>query len=108
MWDDPRWHEIAKAFVDVENAETGKQIVATIDRLNQLQHNSFHILIDLQTGRMLNDYSGAVDHDAARKNLQEILDNKMQAKSPAVFASKMSKEVRDLLVKYRGATLQVN
>jgi hypothetical protein len=102
--EDPKWAEIARAYLGVEAAKDSREIVQAIDRLNQLQHNSFHVLIDLQTGRMLNDYSNATNDRDARKNLQEILDIKLKARSPSVFASSMSKEVRDILHKYRGAT----
>lgn len=105
MFDDPKWHEIAKAFVAVEQANTDKEIVRSIDFLNQLQHNSFHILIDLQTGRMLTKYEGAVDHDQARKNLQEILDAKLKSTSVHGFISKMGKEIRDLVLKYDPSTI---
>lgn len=101
MWDNPKWAEIAKTFLDVEKAETNQQIVSAIDRLNQLQHNSFHVLIDLQTGRMLRDYTNQSDDREARKRLQEVLDMKLNARSVMDFAAQMSGDVRKLLVQYR-------
>ncbi len=102
--EDPKWAEITQAYLAVENAGTNSAIIGAIDRLNQLQHNSFHVLIDLQTGRMLTDFSNQTDDREARKRLQDILNIKLEAKGPAVFADRMSKEVRTLLKKYRGAT----
>jgi hypothetical protein len=99
--EDPRWAEIAKAYVDLEEATSNSQIVMAADRLFDLQHNSFHVLIDLQTGRMLNDYENASDHEAARGRLQQVLDLKKNARHPSEFADKMSKEIRTLLHKYR-------
>jgi len=104
---DPKWAEIARAYQDVESARTPTQIVAAIDKLNDLQHNSFHVLIDLQTGRMLNDYNNATSHEDARKRVIEILDMKKNARSPVQFAGMMSKDVQKLLVKYRQATIQI-
>jgi hypothetical protein len=98
---DPKWAEIAKAYLAVEKAQTSEEIVQSIDKLNQLQHNSFHILIDLQTGRMLNDYENASSHETARNRLQNILDNKFQAGSVLKFAAQMSEDVRALIKKYR-------
>jgi hypothetical protein len=105
---DPRWADIAKAYLAIDAAKDNHQIISAIDRLNQLQHNSFHVLIDLQTGRMLTDYSNATDDRNARKRLQEILDIKLKARSPVSVASRMSGDVRRLLTKYRGATIQIN
>lgn len=101
MWDNPRWAEIAKTFLDVEASDTPQKIVSAIDRLNQLQHNSFHVLIDLQTGRMLTDYTNQSDDRQARKRLQEVLDMKLNSRSVMDFAGEMSADVRKLLVKYR-------
>lgn len=102
MWDNPRWAEIAKAYVEIEEANTNHEIIRSIDRINQLQHNSFHILIDLQTGRMLTDYTNQVDHNEARKRLQEVLNLKLNATSVNVFKDKMSSDIQKLLTKYRG------
>lgn len=99
--EDPKWAEITKAYLAVDKAITNREIVSAIDTLNQLQHNSFHVLIDLQTGRMLNDFSNATDHNAARARLQEILNIKQNATDVATFAGKMSGDVRKLLTKYR-------
>jgi hypothetical protein len=101
---DPKWAEIAKAYLAVEQATSSKDIIASIDRLNDLQHNSFHVLIDLQTGRMLNKYENATDDREARKRLQEILDLKKNAAKIEEFSPKMSSEVRKLITKYRGTT----
>lgn len=105
--EDPRWAEITKAYLAVEAARSDKEIISTIDRLNQLQHNSFHVLIDLQTGRMLTDFDNQTEDREARQRLQEILNLKLTAKSPVEFASNMSSDIRKLLTKYRASTLQI-
>lgn len=102
VWNDPRWAEIAKAYVAVEEAATSHQIIQSIDRLNQLQHNSFHVLIDLQTGRMLTDHTNSVDDRQARQRLQEVLDIKLKSVNVLDFKDKMSGDVRRTLTKYRG------
>lgn len=104
VWEDPRWAEIAKAFVEVEEARTDDAIIQSIDRINQLQHNSFHVLIDLQTGRMLTDYTNQTDDREARRRLQEVLNLKLNATGVEEFKDKMSSDVRKLVTKYRGAT----
>lgn len=108
VWEDPRWAEIAKAYVAIEEAQTEDQIIQSIDRINQLQHNSFHVLIDLQTGRMLTDYTNQTDDREARKRLQEVLNMKLEATSVEEFKDRMSGDVRKLLHKYRGSTTRVS
>lgn len=107
VFNDPKWAEIARAFVRVESANSIAEMIKSIDALNQLQHNSFHVLIDLQTGRMLNNYENASDDRDARKRLQEVLDIKRNSRSAVEFASSMSKEVRSMMAKYRSASLKV-
>lgn len=107
VWEDPRWAEIAKAFVAIEEAHGDDEIIRSIDRINQLQHNSFHVLIDLQTGRMLTDYTNQTDDREARKRLQEVLNMKLEATSVEDFKDRMSADVRKLLRKYRGSTTRV-
>jgi hypothetical protein len=101
---DPKWHEIAKAYVALEEAAGDCFAMAkAIDFLNDLQHNSFHLLIDLQTGRMLEGESDAqTDYNEARGTLQEVLDMKAKSKTPMQFANKMSKDVSGLLKDNRG------
>ena len=104
MWEDPKWREIAEAFVSLEDASSLDEMMNTIDFLNDLQHNSFHLLIDLQTGRMLEGQSKGETHghhEEARSNLQEILNIKCDAKSPMEFAGKMSSDIRKLVVATR-------
>lgn len=101
VWEDPRWAEIAKAFLAIEEATTNQEIITAIDRINQLQHNSFHVLIDLQTGRMLTNYTNQTDDRQARKRLQEILNLKLTATSTEEFKNQMSPDVRKLITKYR-------
>ncbi len=103
VWEDPRWAEIAKAFVAIEAAHSDDEIIRSIDRINQLQHNSFHVLIDLQTGRMLNNCTNQTDDREARKRLQEVLNMKLEATSVEEFKDRMSPDVRKLLHKYRGS-----
>ncbi len=107
VWEDPRWAEIAKAYVAVEESRTDDEIIRAIDRINQLQHNSFHVLIDLQTGRMLTDYTNQTDDREARKRLQEVLNMKLEATSVEEFKDRMSSDVRKLLHKHRGSTIRV-
>ena len=101
IYENPRWHEIAKAYLAVEAAQTNDQIISSIDRLNQLQHNSFHVLIDLQTGRMLKNFTNESDDREARKVLQEILDVKMKSDTIDKFKDRMSHEVRKLIAAHR-------
>ncbi len=104
--EDPKWAEIVKAYLAVEAARGDDEIIMSIDRLNQLQHNSFHVLIDLQTGRMLTDFSNQASDREARQRLQEVLNLKLTARTPLVFMGEMSSEVRKLLTKYRNTILQ--
>jgi hypothetical protein len=101
----PKWAEIANAFAKIEEANSNSAIISSIDKLNQLQHNSFHILIDLQTGRMLN-INGAHHADAVDR-VKKVLDIKFNAKSPHDFIGEMSKDITNLMIKYRSATIQV-
>lgn len=103
VWEDPRWAEIAKAYVAIESAQTNQEIVLAIDRINQLQHNSFHVLIDLQTGRMLTDYTNQTDDREARQRLQEVLNIKLESAGVEQFKDKMSNDVRKVLHKYRAS-----
>jgi len=101
----PKWHEISEAFLKLEEASDTKAKISTIDFLNTLQHNSFHLLIDLQTGRMLDDQSSGEmhgRHNEAVDVVKEALDIKFGAKSPMEFASRMSKDIRKLMSDYRG------
>lgn len=100
IWDNPRWAEIAKAYLAIESARSDQEIIQSIDRINLLQHNSFHVLIDLQTGRMLRDYSNQSDDRDARKRLQEVLDLKQKSGDVRAFADQMSGDVRKLLNSY--------
>lgn len=102
FFNNPKWSEIAQAFVDLENAHAVDQKIQTIDRLNDLQHNSFHLLIDLQTGRMLDDRSKGSSkgkHNEAVDVLKEVLDIKHGASNPKEFADKMTPEIRKLVRK---------
>ncbi len=104
MWDNPKWAEISEAYLRLERADDTKSIIETVDRLNQLQHNSFHILIDLQSGRMLEGASdGGIygDHERARLNLQKVLDICHSRRDVYAFIDSMSQEVRSLLTRYR-------
>jgi hypothetical protein len=99
---DPKWHTIAEAFIQLENAATANEKAIAVDRLNGLQHNSFHLLIDLQTGRMLEgEATDKTNHSEAVNIVKEVLDIKMEAKTPLDFAGKMSSDVRSMLVQYR-------
>lgn len=99
---DPKWHTIAQAFEQLENAKSTKEKILAVDRLNGLQHNSFHLLIDLQTGRMLEDRAkGAKDHTEAVNIVKEVLEIKKEAKTPLEFADRMSSDVRGMLTSYR-------
>ena len=105
MWENKKWAEIARAFVKIEEATDPADICVKIDRINCLQHNSFHVLIDLQTGRMLEGRSTGDKYqkDAdARKALQDVLDIAKGEHEPIEFADKMSEEIRKLMHKYQG------
>ena len=100
MFNDSKWAVIARAYLKVESASAIDEIVEAIDCLNGCQHNSFHLLIDLQTGRMLeNDGIGQAE---AHKNLIYILNIKEKAKSPYEFVSRMSADVREMMQNNRG------
>lgn len=99
---DPKWHVIASAFQQLEDARTTNEKALAIDRLNGLQHNSFHLLIDLQTGRMLEGRSeDQINHNEAVNNVKDVLTIKAESKSPLDFADKMSSEVRKALARHR-------
>jgi hypothetical protein len=59
------------------------------------------VLIDLQTGRMLNSYENESNDRDARKRLQDILDIKFKAKKIDEYVGKLTSDVRKLVVKYR-------
>ncbi len=99
---DKKWHIIAKAFLQLENATTCKEKASAIDLLNGLQHNSFHLLIDLQTGRMQEEVAqDKTDHNEAVDIVKQVLDIKFEAATPLDFAAKMSGDIRKILVQYR-------
>lgn len=100
--EDPRWYEIAKAFLDLESATTTNAKIQAIDHLNDLQHNSFHLLIDLQSGRMLGGGAkSAVSHDEAVANVKKVLDIKRNARTPAEYLKETSSEVQRIWRKNR-------
>lgn len=99
---DPKWAIIAKAYLAIEKAQEVRQIIRAVDALNDLQHNSFHILIDLQTGRMLGDRAtDAASHNDARQTLQDVLDFKQEARGLRELIPKVSSEIKELIKKYR-------
>jgi hypothetical protein len=83
------WAKISEAFLGVEAAKSNKEIILSIDHLNDLQHNCCHVLFDLTGTR-----GGGGD---AHKAIAEILDEKRDAKTPKEFAPKMSGDVRSFL-----------
>jgi len=96
------WKAIAQAYIKLEKAETIQDMILSIDHLNDLQHNSFHLLIDLQTGRMLGNRSQGVmkgKHDEAINTVKEILDIKKNAKDPTDFTNKMSHDIAKMINK---------
>jgi hypothetical protein len=100
FFNNPAWQTIASAFLSVEEAITVDEKLNSVDHLNDLQHNSFHLLIDLQTGRMLEGSSEGGSkgkHDSAVKVLDEVLNLKHDARSPKEFAGKMSAEIGNLI-----------
>jgi len=94
---DKKWKIIAEAFIKVEEARSAKEKILAIDHLNQLAHNSFSILIDLQSGRML-DNKG-VSHQEAVKVVHDVLDRKFKAETPLDFVDGMSKEMSEIVKK---------
>jgi hypothetical protein len=102
MFDDPKWAVIAEAFVKLEEATKASDIIEKISILNQLQHNSFHVLIDLQTGRMLEGMSEGKNSDPeARKNLEDVLNIARSDADPMNYVAKMSEEIRKIMVRTR-------
>jgi hypothetical protein len=97
----PKWKTIADAFIALEEAKDIDAKISAIDFLNDLQHNSFHLLIDLQTGRMLENNSKGGSkgkHGEAVNIVKEVLDIKQGAASPKEFADKMGEEIKDLIM----------
>ncbi len=96
---DPKWHIIAQAFIAIEDARTINEMVQTIDHLNDLQHNSFHVLIDLQSGRMLEgqNTSDRQDHGEAVNIVKEVLDIKMEATTPVDYRDRLTSPIRKIL-----------
>jgi hypothetical protein len=84
------WAKIAEAFLNVERAESNKAIVLAVDYLNDLAHNCCAVLFDLTGTR----YGGTAEN---RKAIQEILDEKKNARTPKEFAFKMSGDVKSFL-----------
>jgi len=99
----PKWAEIAETFVAVEEAATARDIVLSIDKLNHLQHNSFHVLIDLQSGRML-DHAGT-SHEDASSVLERVLNLKAEAGSVFELTDDMSEMLQELMEKYRESAM---
>lgn len=100
FFNNPKWKIIADAFVALEEANTIDAKIQSIDRLNDLQHNSFHLLIDLQTGRMLEQQSeggGKGKHEQAVDVLKEVFDIKQGAISPKEFADRMTGDIRRMI-----------
>jgi hypothetical protein len=100
----PKWETIAQTFIELEEASSTKEKVLSIDKLNGLQHNSFHLLIDLQTGRMLEGNSEGEmhgKHEGAVQTVKEVLDIKRGAKTPLVYSTKMSSDIAKMLRNYR-------
>ena len=105
MWDNPKWAAIAETFVKIEEATDPVDICVQIDHLNGQQHNSFHVLIDLQTGRMLEGKSFGSKYQKdteARQTLQDILEMVKGDSEPMEYVDKMSEEVRKIMNKYKG------
>jgi hypothetical protein len=104
IWENPRWVDISTAYLELEKAVDPNSMILTIDRLNQLQHNSFHLLIDLQSGRMLEGRSEGDNygqHDSARLNVQKVLNLCARSNSAYDFLDNMSGPVASLLRRYR-------
>jgi hypothetical protein len=83
------WAKICEAFLAIEQAQSSKAIVTSIDLLNSLQHNCCHVLFDLTGTRG----GGGSNHT----DVKAVLDDKFKAKTPKEFASKMSGDVRSFL-----------
>lgn len=104
LYDNPKWAEISRAYVALEAADSAVDMILAIDYLNSLQHNSFHMLIDLQSGRMLEGCSEGENHgkhDDARRNVQRVLDICMKKADVYEFAEELSPVMRKLLGRYR-------
>lgn len=83
------WAKISEAFLAIERAQTPKEIVLSVDHLNDLQHNCCHVIFDLTGTRG----GGGSSH----ADVQAVLDEKFSARSPKDYASKMSSDVRKFL-----------
>lgn len=82
------WAKISEAFLAVEKSSTPKEVILSIDHLNDLAHNCCAVLFDLTGTR-----GGGNGH----QEIAKILDEKKHAKHPREFASKMSSDVKEFL-----------
>ena len=83
------WAKISEAFLAVEKSTSNKEIVLSIDHLNDLAHNCCAVLFDLTGTR------GTADEN--HKAIQRILDEKKNARTPREYSSKMSSDVKSFL-----------
>lgn len=83
--------KIAKGVVDLFEAETDKDIILSIDFLNDLQHCGGYVLVDFVAGQR--DPTNTLGN----KVMQEILDFKRDVVSPMDFAKDMSAPILEVV-----------
>jgi hypothetical protein len=100
------WQEIAKAYIQLENAETTTDKILAVDHMNDMQHCGGNLLVDFQVGRRAGEGKDATSvrgegvKDAVTV-LKDILDLKAEAKKPQDFLDKMSLGVRKIFGRNR-------
>ena len=98
LFKDPKWEQIAEAYIAVEESITTQDKIDSVDHLNDLQHNSFHLLIDLQTGRMLEgQVANETDHTEAVRIVNDVLSLKTTTRGPQDYMNHLSAPMRDVI-----------
>ena len=83
--------KIAQGVIDLHEAKTCKDIILSVDFMNDLQHCGGYVLVDFVAGQR--DPSNVLGN----KIYQEILDFKRDAMSPLDFADHMSPEILEVV-----------
>lgn len=83
--------KIAKGIVDLYEAKSCKDIILSVDFMNDLQHCGGYVLVDFVAGHR--DPSNVLGN----KIYQEILDFKRDAMSPLDFAEHMSPSILEVV-----------
>lgn len=82
----PAWASIADAWLKLYRAKNGTQIIAWIDRIYDLQHNTDTVFNKLESYAKAGDYQW----------LKKALDHKRDIKSPYEIINKVSPQMKEL------------